>query len=72
MSESTKNILTLLPMIIMLGLNAAIFGTIAVNMARRRGLRPVPAFFAGMFSSFVVLFYIAMHPITEKQKINIE
>lgn len=72
MSESTKNVLTLLPMIIMLGLNAGIFGTIAVNMARKRGLRTVPAFFAGMFSSFVVLFYIAMHPITEKQKMNME
>jgi hypothetical protein len=56
----------------MLGLNA-IFGIIAVNMARKRGLRTVPAFFAGMLSSFVVLFYIAMHPITEnknKYRIN--
>ncbi|HYE11841.1 MAG TPA: hypothetical protein VEF53_16870 [Patescibacteria group bacterium] len=68
----SQQIITLLPMIIMLGLNAAIFGTIAVKMARKRGLRTVPAFFAGMFSSFVVLFYIAMHPITEKQKISME
>ena len=72
MNEPTKNLLTLLPLITMIVFNAAVFGTIAVKMARKRGLRPVPAFFAAIFSSFVVLFYIAMHPITEKPKTDVE
>lgn len=39
-----------------------IMGAIAVGMARKRGLRPVPAFFAAFFASFVALFFIAMTP----------
>lgn len=38
----------LLPMILVFGFNA-IFGAIAVSMASKRGLRTVPAFFAGFF-----------------------
>lgn len=51
----------LLPMILVFGFNA-IFGAIAVSMASKRGLRTVPAFFAGFFGSFLVLFFIAMFP----------
>ncbi len=39
-----------------------IVGIIAVNMANSRGLRTVPAFFAGFFGSFISLFFIAMIP----------
>lgn len=51
----------LLPMILVFGFNA-IFGAIAVSMAGKRGLRTVPAFFAGFFGSFLALFFIAMFP----------
>jgi hypothetical protein len=62
MSEGAISIIGLfLPMILILGFNC-IFGAIAVSMARTRGLRVVPAFFAGMFGSFVTLFIIAMFP----------
>ncbi len=50
-----------LPLIIMFGINGGI-GAIAVSMAQNRGLRPVPAFFAGFFGSFLALFFIAMFP----------
>ena len=72
MNESTKHLVSLLPLITMTVFNAAVFGTISVKMARKRGLRPVPAFFAGMFSSFIALFYIAMHPIIENPKTDLE
>lgn len=42
-----------------------IFGVIAVNMANKRGLRTVPAFFVGFFGSFLSLFIIAMIPIKQ-------
>ncbi len=51
----------LLPMMILPVLNI-IFGIIAMNMANKRGLRTVPAFFAGFFGSFLSLFIIAMFP----------
>jgi len=38
---------------------------IAMNMAKKRGLRNVPAFFAGLFASYISLFFIAMFPIRE-------
>lgn len=50
-----------MPIILVFGFNA-IFGAIAVNMAGKRGLRTVPAFFSGFFGSFTVLFFIAMFP----------
>ncbi len=53
-----------MPLIFMFGINA-IIGVVAVNMAKKRGLRPVPAFFAGFFASFLSLFFIAMFPIRE-------
>jgi hypothetical protein len=40
----------------------AIFGLIAVDMAKKRGLRPVMAFFAAFFGSFVVLLVLAAMP----------
>ncbi len=42
-----------------------IFGVIAVNMANKRGLRTVPAFFVGFFGSFLSLLIIAMIPIKQ-------
>ncbi len=51
----------LVPMVLMLVVNVVI-GIIAVSMAKKRGLNTVPAFFAGFFSSFVALFFIAMFP----------
>lgn len=54
-----------LPLIILLGVNAFI-GTRAKKMAIKRGLRPVPAFWAGFFLSVGALFIIAMNPIQEK------
>jgi|GEM_PF-2493420 hypothetical protein len=39
-----------------------IIALIASKMARNRGLLPVPAFFAGLFTSFISLFFIAMFP----------
>ena len=65
-SATAIGILSFLPMILIFGINAAIFGTISVNMARQRGLRTVPAFWAGTFGSFFTLFYIAMHPKKEE------
>ena len=47
--------------IVSLGLCAG-FGAIALHMAKSRGLRTVPAFFAGFFGSFVALFFIALFP----------
>lgn len=38
-------------------------GAIAAHMAKKRGLRPVPAFFLGFFMSFVALFIVAMVPL---------
>lgn len=53
---------TLIPLLLMVCLNV-VFGIIASNMAKKRGLRTVPAFFAGLFGSFVALFFIAMFPV---------
>lgn len=39
-----------------------LMGIIAVSMAKKRNLRTVPAFFAGLFGSFLALFFIAMIP----------
>jgi uncharacterized membrane protein (DUF373 family) len=50
-----------LPLLLISAINIA-FGVIAVSMANKRGLRPVPAFFAGLFGSFLALFIIAMLP----------
>lgn len=44
-------------------------GIIAVNMAGKRGLRTVPAFFAGLFGSFLSLFIIAMIPKQTNEKV---
>lgn len=55
-----------LPLFFMAAVNSVI-GIIAVNMAKQRGLRTTPAFFAGFFGSFLALFFIAMFP---KQNIN--
>lgn len=54
----------LFPLLFMLLINL-IFATIALNMARKRGLRITPAFFAGLFLGFVTLFFIAMFPKKE-------
>ena len=50
-----------LPWIFISSINI-IFGVFAVIMANKRGLRPVPAFFAGFFGSFLSLIFIAMFP----------
>ncbi|MHB8064864.1 MAG: hypothetical protein ACYDG2_19945 [Ruminiclostridium sp.] len=63
--SDTSNIFflaALLPMLLIIGINV-VFGIIALNMANKRGLRTVPAFFAGLFGSFVALFFIAMFPV---------
>ncbi len=41
---------------------------IGMNMAKKRGLRNVPAFFSGLFGSFISLFFIAMFP--KKEQMN--
>ncbi len=51
----------MLPMVLLLGIDI-IFGVISLNMAKKRDLSQVPAFFAGFFGSFVTLFIIAMFP----------
>jgi hypothetical protein len=51
----------IIPVLLGLVFNA-IIGAIAVGMAKKRGLKPVPAFFAGLFGSFLALFFIAMFP----------
>lgn len=56
---------TFLPFLCILGFNC-IFGAIAVSMAKKRGLLTTPAFFAGLFGSFVSLFFIAMFPIRDE------
>jgi len=55
-----------LPILILPVLNV-VFGIIAVSMANKRGLRTVPAFFVGMFGSFLSLFIIAMFPKQSNQ-----
>ena len=55
---------TLVPFVLMLVFNATM-GAIAVFMAKKRGLKPVPAFFAAFFISFPALFIIAMFPVRE-------
>lgn len=55
-----------LPIFLLSAVNIVI-GIIAVNMAKQRGLRTIPAFFAGFFGSFLALFFIAMFP---KQNTN--
>jgi len=54
-------ILCIVCAIVALGLRAGA-GTIAYFMAKSRGLRTVPAFFAGFFASFIALFFIALFP----------
>jgi hypothetical protein len=55
---------TVVPIIISLfGLAVSIIcGVVAMNMAKKRGIQHVPAFFAGFFGSIVALFIIAMFP----------
>lgn len=55
----------ILPLLFMAAINV-IMGIIAVNMAKKRGLRTVPAFFSGFFGSFIALFFIAMFPINRQ------
>jgi len=52
----------LFPLFILAVINVVV-GIIAVSMAKKRGLRTTPAFFAGFFGSFVSLFFIAMFPV---------
>ena len=62
-------IILLVEIVIVLGLCAG-FGAIALHMAKSRGLRTVPAFFAGFFGCYIALFFIAMFPkkdLAEKQ-----
>ena len=56
----------LISMFIALLINVVI-GIIAVSMAKKRGLRPVPAFFAGFFGGLIALFFIALTPKLELQ-----
>jgi len=58
-------VLSFIPIIIMGLIFNLIPAFIAMNMAKNRGLRSVPAFFAGLFASFVSLFFIAMFPKRE-------
>ena len=53
--------LMIIPFLLAISVNLVI-GFIASGMAKSRGLNPVAAFFAAFFSSFIALFYIAMHP----------
>lgn len=55
-------LLALVPVVLAIILNV-VFGVIAMNMAKTRGFHPVPAFFAGLFGSFVALLIIAMFPV---------
>lgn len=57
----------LVPLFFVLVINIVV-GIIAVSMAKKRGLRTTPAFFAGFFGSFLALFFIAMFPITESNQ----
>ena len=59
---SILTLVSFLPFMFLLMLNV-VFGIIAVNMAKKRALNTTPAFFAGLFGSFVTLFVIAMFPI---------
>lgn len=67
MSVASNNTVTaiilgfMIPMIFVAVINV-VFGVISLNMAKSRGLNPVPAFFAGFFGSVVTLFIIAMFP----------
>ena len=54
-----------LPLLLMLVVNIVV-GIIAVSMAKKRGFSTVPAFFAGLFGSFLSLFFIAMFPINRQ------
>lgn len=54
----------LVPALIALVLNV-VFGIIAVNMAKKRGMKPVPAFFVAFFTSFIGLLIIGMFPVKE-------
>ena len=50
-----------IPLVVGLIVNI-IIGVIAVNMAKKRDLRPVPAFFIGFLSGFIGLFIVALTP----------
>jgi membrane associated rhomboid family serine protease len=52
----------LIPALGVAALNA-IFGLVAADMAKKRGLKPVMAFFAAFFGSFVALLLIAAMPL---------
>jgi hypothetical protein len=52
------------PIFFLMAINIVI-AIIAMGMAKKRGLRPVPAFFAGFFGSFLALFFIAMFTARE-------
>lgn len=67
--EAAYIIAALLPMLLFLFINV-IVGVIAMNMAGKRGLRTTPAFFAGLFGSFLALFFIAMFPKKDNYSIN--
>jgi len=50
-----------IPLILALVVNV-VLGIIAVSMAKKRDLRPVPAFFLGFFAGIVGLFIVALTP----------
>jgi hypothetical protein len=62
MEITTFLVSLIFPALVIIGLNA-IFGVTAIDMAKKRGLNPVPAFFAAFFGSFVALFFIAAIPV---------
>ncbi|NLG89052.1 MAG: hypothetical protein GX494_07525 [Clostridiaceae bacterium] len=62
-------VLSFIPVIFMGLIFNLIPALIAMNMAKNRGLKSVPAFFAGLFASFVSLFFIAMFPKKDMQRV---
>jgi hypothetical protein len=63
MNSNAFLLVSFLPLALFLAFNIAM-GIIASGMAQKRGLKQVPAFFAGLFASFTALFFIAMFPVT--------
>ncbi len=52
---------TVLPLLVGLVISV-VCGIVGMNMAKSRGLQPVPGFFVGLFGSFLGLFIIALTP----------
>lgn len=52
----------LLLLLAITGINA-IVGVVAIGMAKKRGMLPIPAFFAGLFGSVVALLILAAIPV---------